>query len=242
MDETIRVDTETTAADYAKQMKKHLLGVGFKPGDGTLDMSTIRAHGFPIGKINRIYGHNPKFDFNHVTQGLNYLSQGVQAATIPFRNFTVVKKDHRITLKDLQTTTPQERFDKLIDKLVKFTNLVIDEEFLQNHACPKKAEIVRLTRLFIKSQPRTFDGQHRFGELSVFDTEMGMTVRLFLPQHQDRPVRHTLVYATVRSYRLRDELNLAEAPLVEGTWNEAYAHMALQLLRQATVLDALAEI
>ena len=54
---TLELDTETTAAHYAQSMQK-LLGVAYvpKPGDGTLDMSTIRGAGLPIGKINRLYG------------------------------------------------------------------------------------------------------------------------------------------------------------------------------------------
>lgn len=251
---TLEIDTETTAAQYADQLSKHLLNVAYvpKPSDGTLDMSTIRGQGLPIGKINRVYGHNPKFDFNHVTQSFNYLSQSAQAASQSFMDLGKTmdamrkvwrgEKDHRLTLKDLRGTTPKERFDKTIDKLVKFTNLLIDEHVLL-HAFPKKVELIRLMRLFIKGQPRNVPkDEYCYGKLSLFDTGMGITIRMFPTADERESGSHTLIYNTVLSYETKGELNLQEPPMVEANWRPDLADEALQLLREATVLDALAEV
>jgi len=249
---TLEFDTETTVDQYAEQMTKHLLRVGFipKPGDGTLDMSTIRGAGLPIGKIHRLYGTNPCLDINperyaryaYYDPVVDY--QDSIPGMVALRRLWQGEMDHRLTLKDLQRGRFENQIEKIAAKLAKFTSLLIDEHMLQNRMDPRKPELIRLMRLFIRGQKPNGKAQdeYRYGKLSMFDTGMGITIRVFPPEREGRSPPHVLVYNTVNSYGTKGELNLQEPPMVEANWEPDLADEALQLLREATVLDALAEL
>jgi len=102
---------------------------------------------------------------------------------------------------------------------------------------PKLLELVRLTRLVTMGNHAH---EFRRGELSVFWTFMGITIRLFQLANQDRNPTHDLVYATGTW-----DIGWSCDPF-DGyrtmSYDKTLADNALELLRKAVVLDLLADV
>jgi len=232
----ISIDTETTG-NFPLDWALHKPGHGLVPGKITGIFAARK-----IGKS--ILG---------TASALKKLGYAFSSAADSLRDVFSREKDHRLTLGDLERTTYQERLEKAATKLAEFTGMLIHEHMLLHYGDPRKLEIVRLTKLFIKGQGtdssgcrpnggRPASGEHVFERLSVFDTAMGITVRLFLQRDDGGFPQHTLVYNTTGAYTAKRELNLREALLVEANWLPHLADETLQLLRRATVLDQLANV
>jgi len=105
---------------------------------------------------------------------------------------------------------------------------------------PKLLELVRLARLVIVTNGCGGNLEFRRGELSVFWTFMGITIRLFQPANQDRTPTHDLVYATGTW-----DIGWSRDPF-DGyrtmSYDETLSDRALELLRKAVVLDLLADV
>ena len=155
------------------------------------------------------------------------------------RVFWEQRESHRLSLDKIKAG-----YDT-VESLVKKTGALLDlltDEHVKLHADPRKVELVRLMRLFMQGRKSNSKGEYRLGNLSCFDTSMGITIRLFLPENKDREPEHDLVYNTTSDYKFKDEHNLKRAPLVEANFRPDLADEALDLLRQVLVLETLANV
>lgn len=222
----IAFDTESGLDHLASKMDG-LVNVSFVDRKPTKNSSFAMMYGgFPKGKIYTLFA-----------------SQKVGKSLWDDRlaeKLRLMGEPQPLSMEEIINT--EDPLGNLVERLVKLTNLILDEHILQNHVDPRKPELIRLMRVFIKSQPYSSGGEYRFGKLSVFDTGMGITIRLFQPENAKRIPPHDLVYSTTSSYDARRKLKLRQAPMVEGTWAPEFADEALALLRQATVLDQLADV
>lgn len=184
---------------------------------------------FDLRRLRRLYGTTP-----------NFKSTLHDATLDTLRRVFAGEKDHKLSLEKLEAG--YNAYESLANKIVALLDLLVDEYLLLNHTDPRKVELVRLMRVFMRGNKPSKKGEYKYGMLGMFDTSRGITIRLFLPENKDRTPTHDLVYNTVSDYTVRGDLNLKRAPLVEANWEPDLADIALALLRQATVLDELADV
>lgn len=111
---------------------------------------------------------------------------------------------------------------------------------------PRRGEIHDLAkRLYACKGPNTPTGECRRGVLGVFDTDMGITVRLFLHKNSS----HVLVYSYLKTYtcekgthgRIR-VISRSKPAYAVGTFDADYADLTLELLYKELILESLAEL
>lgn len=155
-------------------------------------MSGLPQHGadsnLPMGRVRRFYGLPP----GEVSVFMATDKAGKSIFPDTYRTPEEwAKEAHRLSLEKLRSS--YNPYESLAKKLTILFNQLVDEYLLQHHADPKKAEIVRLTKLVSDRHRPNSKGEYRFGKLSVFYNSSGITVRLFQPGNEQRLPPHDLV-------------------------------------------------